>query len=213
VHKDPLEDGPYPRNPAGTISYPFPELVPKAEAFRDNATSRFDFDPGTTYPAPAPNDPWGLNSNDDNRITFIDAGNRTLTFNPGGGLTKGIIVVWCGRLQQSDGFQGIILNLYGSDLPGNTQCKDPTTGQPTGIDPTTNQLTTTQGTYVNQGVKCACWVYAKGGTDSVAGIEFLPGSEATFRPGASWSFQNSTTFFETPPPTSFALRNWRELYE
>jgi hypothetical protein len=208
VKKEPLGDGTYPRNPAGTISYPFPPLVPKAEAFRDNANTRFDFDASTPYPAPAPNNPWGLTTNDNNRITFIDAGNQTLTFNPGGGLSKGIIVVWCGRLLQSDGFEGIILNLYGDDLPGNTSCTQNT--------PTPDGKTV--GTYVNQGMKCACWVYAEGGTANaagtgVAGIEFLPNSQATFRPGASWSFQNSTTFFETPPPTSFALRNWRELYQ
>ena len=207
MNKEPLADGTYPRNEAGTISYPFPALVPIAEAFRDNANAKYDFNPSTIDPAPPPNSTWGLNSSDSNRITFIDAGNQTLTFRPGTGTgsTSGIIVVWCGRLLQNDNFEGIILNLYGDDLPGNTQCGNNTTPK------TPNPETV--GTYVNQGVKCACWVYAEGGTANVAGIELLPGSEATFRPGARWSFENSTTFFESPPPTSFALRNWRELYE
>jgi hypothetical protein len=47
----------------------------------------------------------------------------------------------------------------------------------------------------------------------VAGIEFLPGAKAKFRPALHGSFQSNTSFFDTPPPTSFALRNWRELYE
>jgi hypothetical protein len=224
VKKEPLADGTYPRNEDGTISYPFPPLLPIAEAFRDNANNCFDFDASTaTCPEPPPNTSWGLvssNSGTDlNRITFIDAGNRTLTFHPGtgAGSTSGIIVVWCGRLLQNDNFEGIILNLYGNDLPGNTSCSNDT--------PTVNTSGVpdggTVGTYVNMGstsgnnagTKCACWVYAKGGTTNVAGIELLPGSEATFRPGARWSFQSSVDFFETPPPTSFALRNWRELYE
>jgi hypothetical protein len=224
VHKEPLPDGTYPRNEDGTISYPFPDLSPIAEAFRDNANSCFDFNASTTTcPEPPPNSSWGLvssNSGTDlNRITFIDAGNRTLTFNPGtgAGSTSGIIVVWCGRLLQNDNFEGIILNLVGNDLTGNTSCDNTTPSLNTSGVPDGK----TVGTYVNigstagnnNGTKCACWVYAEGGTTSVAGIELLPGSEATFRPGARWSFQSSVDFFETPPPTSFALRNWRELYE
>lgn len=224
-HKEPLPDGTYPRNDNdGTISYPFPELVPIAQAFKDNANSCYDFNPGTLdCPEPPANSSWGLvssNSTTDlNRITFIDAGNHTLTFHPGtgAGSTSGIIVVWCGRLLQDDNFEGIILNLIGDDLENGSTCDSNT--QTINTDP--DGVSRTVGTYVNMGdttgrnngTKCACWVYAQGGTDTVAGIEFLPGAEATFRPGARWSFQSSTNFFETPPPTSFAIRTWRELYQ
>ena len=225
--KEPQPDGTYARNDNdGTISFPFPPLVPKAEAFRDNAVSCFDFNLSTpTCPVPASGSSWGLDNNSSNRIVFIDAGNRTLKFNPGG-TTSGIMVVWCGRLLQNSKFEGIILNLHGDSLPndtagslpGDTSCPANSTQAATSADapyggPVGTYVNMGDTTGINGGVSCACWVYVDGGTDSVAGIELLPGSTATFRPAGKWSFQSSTIFFETPPPTSFALRNWRELYE
>ena len=127
-----------------------------------------------------------------------------------------------------DNFEGIILSLHGDSLPkptgtvgsvpGDTSCPDPNTQAATSADATYGGPV---GTFVNmgsttgdnQGTTCACWVYAKGGTDSVAGIEMLPGSKATKRESVVFHFQSNTSFFDTPLPTSFALRNWRELYE
>ena len=105
----------------------------------------------------------------------------------------------------NDDFEGIILNLIGNELPDNTQCSN-TTATVSGGVPDGK----TVGTYENLGRLCQCWAYAEGGTDSLSGIELDPGSRAQFRPGASWSFQSG--LFEGPPPTSFALKNWRELY-
>ena len=229
--KEPLPNGTYARNDNdGTISYPFPPLAPKAETFRNQALKPgnvcFDFDPNTTNcPVPTPNTSWGLTPNSSNKFAFIDAGNRTLKFSPGGS-TSGILVVWCGRLMLDDNFEGIILSLHGDSLPnstggslpGDTSCPDPSTQAATSADATYGGPV---GTFVNmgdttgdtQGTTCACWVYAKGGTDSVAGIEMLPGSKATKRESVVFTFESDTSFFETPPPTGFALRNWRELYE
>jgi hypothetical protein len=234
--KEPLADGTYPPNEDGTISYPFPPLAPKAEAFRNEALKPVnrcrDFDSSTVNcPEPAPDTRWGLTASSTDRIVFIDAGNRTLRFH--GGNTSGIMVVWCGRLLQNSRFDGIILNLHGeslpndtgSSLPGDTDCPDPSTPAAT-INPADVPYGGTVGTYVNMGdtagntggTICGCWVYADGGTKNVpgpdvAGIEFLPDSTATKRESSSFDCQSDTNFFDTPPPTSFALRNWRELYE
>jgi hypothetical protein len=143
------------------------------------------------------------------------------------------MVVWCGRVLQNSKFEGIIMNLHGESLPngtagslpGDTNCPDPNTPASTtypNADPSLSLYGQgTVGTYANLGntagnnggTVCACWVYADGGTESVPGIELRPGSTATKRESSTPSFQSNTQFFETPPPTGFALRNWRELYE
>jgi hypothetical protein len=206
-----------PPNLDNQISYPFPIFTPIAEGLKEAAcappgtveactktpppVSYFEGDPNLTDPT------WGLDTNDasEDRIAFVDAENQTLTFNPGGGAYKGIIVVWCGRLEMADDFQGIIINLMGDELaPENTSCGE-------------NSLNTTTldgepvATYENLGHTCACWVYAEGGTDDRAGIQIDSNSVLTFRPGEVWSFENG--LFEGPPPTNFAIKSWRELYE
>jgi hypothetical protein len=204
-----------PDNAAGTISPPFPLPKPIPAGLKGAACAP----PGTvaacqktpppvSYFVGTPTDPkWGLDTSDasNSRIAFVDAQNQTLTYNPSGGRYKGILVVWCGRLVMNHGFEGIVLNLVGT-LPGNTTCtKDTTT--PDGK---------TVGTYVSQGQLCQCWVYAEGGTTTLAGIhvpgiQLNPGSTVQFRPSADWSFQDG--LFVGPPPTDFKLQSWRELYQ
>jgi hypothetical protein len=213
-----------PDNAAGTISPPFPLPKPipsglKAAACAPPGTAAAcqKTPPPVSYFVGNPNTTdtnWGLGTNDasNSRVAFIDAQNKTLTYAPPGGKHKGIIVVWCGRLEMNEDFEGIILNIVG-DLPGNTSCtKDtattnPTTGLPDGK---------TVGTYVNQGRLCQCWVYAEGGTTTLAGthipgIQLNPNSRVQFRPSSDWSFQDG--LFVGPPPTDFKLQSWRELYQ
>jgi hypothetical protein len=215
VSKD-CTSGTCPANLDNQLSYPFPIFTPIAEGLKEaacappgTAAACTKTPPPVSYFEGTPTDPtWGLDTNtaSENRIAFVDAQNQTLTFDPGGGAYKGIIVVWCGRLEMADDFQGIILNLYGDDLPGNTSC-DTTTPTVSGGVPDGN----TVATYENLGHKCACWVYAEGGTDTLAGIQIDPGSILTFRPSETWSFEAG--LFEGPPPTNFGLKSWRELYE
>ena len=207
-----------PDNPANTISYPFPLPTPipaglKAAACAPPGTvaACTKTPPPVSYFTGTPtNATWGLNTSNasNSRVAFVDAQNRTLTWNPGGGQYKGIIVVWCGRLQMNQSFEGIILNLVGDDLPGNTSCNNdtPTVNASTGLSDGS-----TVGTYVNAGHSCQCWVYAEGGTTTVPGIQVNPNSTVQFRPSAAWNFQDG--LFEGPPPTSFALQGWRELYQ
>jgi hypothetical protein len=149
-------------------------------------------------------------------VAFVDAEGGTVTFNPcpnlgdkcgttgeGGSSYKGIIVVWCGDLQQDDNFRGIIFNLYGDDLDGNTQCGNDETG-PSGDN---------VGVYTNNGTSCTCWVYAEGGTSTRAGITIGPNSSADFLPAGFWNSGLPTDAFVGPPPTEFVIRDWRELYE
>jgi hypothetical protein len=107
---------------------------------------------------------------------------------------KGILVVWCGHLQQNQSFQGIILNLYGDGSAfGSTNCAG------------NGDL----GTYRNglpndSGRVCPCRVYAEGGTATRAGMHLNGGSDIFFLPSGDWSFLNG--LFENPPPTSFEPR-------
>lgn len=92
-----------------------------------------------------------------NQVIFIDAENSTLNFTTSNEANnKGILVVWCGDLQLNAKFQGIILNLYGDDLPGATTC-----GPERGI-------------FRNNAQDFSGWLYAEGGTDTKAGIEIAP---------------------------------------
>lgn len=189
-------------NPAGTIIYPFPRPTPIPEGFKEKACL-----PSASPCAPsASNDyfegfpltaDWNnLLSSNPNRITFVDAQNNPITFNPTSGTTKGILVVWCGQLTQMKKFQGIILNLRGDGTAfGSTNCAD---------DPS-------MGVYTNDGRDCQCWIYAEGGTATQAGITLKNNSRIFFLPSGDWSFLND--LFEGPPPTSFELQGWRELYE
>ena len=108
--------------------------------------------------------------------------------NNSGSSYKGIIVVWCGNLQQDDNFRGIILNLIGNDLDGNTQCGSEVDG------PSTSNV----GVYSNNGTSCTCWVYAGGGTPTRAGIILRPGSSADFLPGGSWEIYRPLPSGATP---------------
>jgi hypothetical protein len=164
----------------------------------------------------AANANFGL-TNDDTRITFIDArgaatGNQEFTFNPTGGLAKGILVVWCGRVVLDHSFQGIILSLKGDELPANPSLGIPATPGCDNTLPGQEEV----GTFRNAGNAgtgnnfCKCWVYADGGTDSLAGVELMPDSRIQFRPSTTASFDDE--LFAGPPPTQFVLEGWRELY-
>ncbi len=189
-------------NPAGTITYPFPRPTPIPEGFKEQACL-----PSASPCAPAASNDYfvgspltadwnNLLSSNPNRIAFVDAQNQNITFNPTGGTTKGILVVWCGQLTQMKKFQGIILNLYGDGSAfGSTNCA--------GND--------NMGTYINAGQDCQCWVYSDGGTATKAGMTLKNGSKVFFLPSGDWSFLSD--LFEGPPPTSFELQGWRELYE
>jgi hypothetical protein len=201
-------------NVDGTISYPFPLPKPIASGFRDSAQTRFTGDPTT-----ATSGEWGLGTNDDTRMTFIDAGgaasgNQELTFDPSqGGQYKGIIVVWCGRLVLNHDFQGIILSLKGNALPANLDLGIPATPGCDNTQPGQEEVGTFRNAGNTQGhanTLCKCWVYAEGGTDSVAGVVLEPGSRNQFRPSSTASFRNS--LFDIPT-TSFALEGWRECYQ
>ena len=213
-------------NPLNTISPPFPlpkpipaglkgaaqtQLCTASEIqdgtckYNPNEISYFVGDPGATSS-------WGLgnsNASNDNKVAFVDAQNQTLTYNPGGGKYKGIIVVWCGRLKLGDSFRGIILNLVGT-LPGNTTNTTCTTETPIVTPGETGQ---TVGTFENLGYMCECWVYAEGGNTAgtTVGIQIDPGSTIKFRPSQDWRAQNG--LFLTPPPTNFKPQYWRELYQ
>ena len=149
-------------------------------------------------------------------MTFVDAQGGTVRFNPTpdlndkGGTTgatgtsyKGMIIVWCGNLEQDDNFRGIIFNLYGDDLDGNTQCGNDVDG------PSSSNV----GVYRNNGTSCTCWVYSEGGTSTRAGIIIGPGSSADFLPAGVWDSDIPSDAFEGPPPTEFVIKSWRELYE
>jgi hypothetical protein len=202
-----------PDNVPGKMSYPFPLPKPIPAGLKAAACDSTEVSEGkctatpptvSYFPAGAPsNSTWGLDQSDGSKgkVAFIDAQNQTLIWNPGGGQTKGIIVVWCGRLLMQDSFSGVILNLVGDNLPGNTQCtKD-----------TATQDGSRVGTYENQGHTCQCWVYAEGGTSTVPGIQLDPSSNVQFRPSEDWNFQDG--LFVGPPPTNFKLQGWRELYQ
>ncbi|CAN5782516.1 hypothetical protein BH18ACT11_BH18ACT11_15530 [soil metagenome] len=220
--KECLPDAPCPDfNVPGTISYPFPTPRPKPYGFRNAAQTRFTGNPTSSNLGFAANANFGL-TNDDTKITFIDArgaaaGNQEFTFNPSGGLSKGILVVWCGRVVLDHSFQGIILSLEGDDLPALTNLANPSQSIPAtpGCD-NTQPGQEEVGTFRNAGNAsngnnfCKCWVYADGGTDSLAGVELMPDSRIQFRPSSTFSFNDE--LFASPPPTQFVLEGWRELY-
>ena len=205
-----------PDNASGTISPPFPLPKPiptglKAASCQPPATAAAcqKTPPPLSYFVGNPtSSTWGLdNSNASNtRVAFIDAQNQTLTFQPSENRLKGIMVVWCGRLELNQDFEGIILNLVGNNLPGNTSC-DPNTAT------TKNGVLDGKsvGTFENKGYRCQCWVYAEGGTSTVAGIQLDPDSIVQFRPSQDWSFEDG--LFQSAPPTNFKLQSWRELYQ
>jgi len=213
-------------NPDGIITYPFPRLKPKAEYFR-----KLVEDPTKgTYWEGQPTDPtWGLSTSSADKVAFVDAGGGTVSFNPDssgkGGSSgnkndpgtsyKGLIVVWCGDLQQLDNFRGIIFNLYGeglssSDGDPNTDCQN-ADGSPQQVQ--LGPPAVDVGVYTNKGTSCTCWVYAEGGTNTRAGIILGPGSSADFLPAGVWNSSLPTDAFVTPPATEFVIKNWRELYE
>jgi hypothetical protein len=214
VAKEELDPPLNPRTDAnlpGTITYPFPRFRPKPEAFKQRAQfpDVENDETGAYWPGPPTDASWGLSPGSEGKVVFVDAGNQTLTFDPdldpnptaGGAEYKGIIIVWCGELQLNQNFRGIILNLYGDDLPGNTQCGNHEDGPVGNV-----------GLFTNNGNSCKCWVYAEGGTSTRAGIVLRPGSSADFLPAGIWSNLPADAFVG-PLPTDFVLQRWRELYE
>ena len=221
------ECGPEDGNLADTISYPFPLPKPIPEGLKNEACDPSEAARAAEIPPPckAPidevsyfegipplaNSNWGLGTSNEStsKVAFIDAQNKLLTWNPqAGGNIKGIIVVWCGRMEMEKGFSGIILNLVGDGLSGNTSCDKNTPIVPPVGQPSSGK---TVGTFENKGQTCTCWVYAEGGTPTLAGIQLDPNSVAQFRPSANFSFKNN--LFSGPPPTQFRLQRWRELYQ
>ena len=199
-----------PANTSNQISYPFPRPTPVASALEQDAVCQ-----NRTYTYAGSPPDWDnlfrpLNQGSCNgqtqKVVFVDAGNRTLHFQTDNAAKNtGLLVVWCGRLEMDQNYSGIILNLVGDNLPGHTPCTNTTA---------TRNLAGlldghTDGTYRNNGLQCQCWNYAQGGTTTEAGIEIGPESKIDFYQ-ADWSFLNSA--FTGPPPTSFALEGWRELY-
>jgi hypothetical protein len=214
VAKEELDPPLNPRTDAnlpGTITYPFPRFRPKPEAFKQRAEFPDTTlgETGAYWPGPPTDPTWGLSPSSEGKVVFVDAQNQPLIFDPdgvpnptaGGAEYKGIIIVWCGELQLNQNFRGIILNLYGDDLPGNTQCGNHEDGPVGNV-----------GVFTNNGNSCKCWVYPEGGTSTRAGIVFRPGSSADFLPAGIWSNLPADAF-EGPPPTDFVLQRWRELYE
>jgi hypothetical protein len=135
--------------------------------------------------------------------TVGDANNRTVNFEPDSRANlQGMLVVWCGHLEQRSKFQGIILNLYGdgSAFPPKAAASSNCANDPT------------KGTYKNMGTDFSGWMYASGGTSDLAGIELGPNSRMGKYPGQSWSFLDSA--FEATPLSSFTLvKGWLELYQ
>ena len=188
--KDPPQKNP---NDAGTIAYPFPRPTPNELNLRGFAQTQ---NPSRYYEGCTP--PWDTLTNGatDETVIFIDAGDcpDPINFSTSNSANnKGILVVWCGDLQLNAKFQGIILNLWGDNLPGGSTC-----GPERGI-------------FRNNGQDFSGWLYAEGGTATKAGIELGPNSSISFLPGGDWSFFND--FFSGGPPTSFQTRGWRELYQ
>jgi prepilin-type N-terminal cleavage/methylation domain-containing protein len=125
--------------------------------------------------------------------SIFDMSVRVFTF--GSNKVEAMESARLGHLTQASKFQGIILTLHGDGSAfGSTNCA--------GND--------VLGTYTNAGQDCQCWMYADGGTATTAGITLRHNSKIFFYSG-DWSFLSD--LFEGPPPTSFALQGWRELYE
>jgi hypothetical protein len=182
-----------------TITFPFPRPAPKPKSLHDlaNATKTiYDQCPASGTCTP----PWDTlypNAQSGDRVVFVDANNSTVDWTLDNNANiKGILVVWCGHLVQQTKFQGIILNLHGDGSTfGSTNCAGDAT----------------KGTYKNEGQDFSGWLYADGGTSSIAGIEVEPGSGINFLPSGDWSFLNDA--FDNSPPTTFGLQGWRELYQ
>jgi hypothetical protein len=198
VDKDPEDKNP---NDAGTITFPFPRPEPDPAALHENASA--------TYTCPASSTcspPWDTLIGGRSDIVFIDANKSTVNYQSTGN-NSGILVVWCGHLQQQSKFQGVIMNLNGKDINGDgsafggSSCTDTITGGPD----------MTQGTFRNMGQTFSGWLYAEGGTPTKAGIEIDPGSQIEKFPGGKWSFEMEA--LANVPPNAFAVRGWRELYQ
>jgi hypothetical protein len=119
---------------------------------------------------------------------------------------KGVLVIWCGNLTLAGNFRGIVVNLYGSGIPGLSSCDN------------------TKGTFklADGNKKLTGWVYANGGTSGptddpnarpVPGIELGNDSKITALPGggtlANVAFGTTTS----STPTDFSVQGWRELYQ
>ena len=186
VDKPNNADGTVPPNQAGTITYPFPRPTPNPAGLKQRAQ-----DNGTYYKGSSP--PLNTlfpNASGGDRVVFIDAEGGTIDFSTSNSANnKGVLVVWCGNLVMNQNFQGIVLNLYGDDLPGGSSC---------GAD---------KGVYRNAGQDFSGWVYAEGGTTSTAGIELDPGSSISPLPAGDWDLLD-LAFGTTAGPIQ--LQTWRE---
>ena len=218
------------------ISYPFPRPTPipkelyklSRESTLCNATPSITGKVGCSYTGVPTQSVWQNffpnSAGTYEKIVFIDAqsSNTAVRFNPSNNvnnLFKGIIVTWCGKFEQASSFDGVILNLRGRDF---TYQANPPNGPTITVPGCDTDFT--KGVYKNLGLvggnslTCKCWVYANGGNmpdNSVltAGVEFGAGSVLWYPTNRSWSFLNSAFETESPPPTSFELQGWRELYE
>lgn len=208
VDKQPQNKDP---NDANTITFPFPRPTPIPEKFKEQSqlstgcsTTRVPLFPGCYYegiPTPAVWAQLFPNASDSNRVVFIDAQRNPITFDMGSpNEYKGVLVVWCGELVQQQDFKGIVINLYGDGSEfGASSC-----GPEYGVYTNAGQKSG------DSSIKQTGWLYAQGGTSTRAGIILKANSEVSFT-RRSWSFLNDA--FEGPPPTSFELQGWRELYE
>jgi len=195
VDKQPQNQNP---NTTGTITFPFPHPVPKPARLKAKAQATYTC-PASTTCAPPFNDIFRSISGQ-NKTVFVDANNSTVNWQTSGNPNlQGVLVVWCGHLVQQEKFQGIILNLYGDGTAFNSTNCSGALGNPT------------KGTYTNLGQDFSGWLYAAGGTTSIAGIELGPGSILGKNPAADWSFLDDA--FEGAPPSDFVIDGWRELYQ
>jgi hypothetical protein len=200
VNKQPQDQDP---NDTDTITFPFPRLDPIPGQMYANTTAQ-----GrvicTTNPC-APDFPTIFrNVGGQNPRVFVDAGGRQVNFSANGN-PQGVLIIWCGRLVQQSSFTGIIMNLKGDGSAwGGSNCSSTADTLPL---PTEDLAT-----FRNEGQQFSGWLYAAGGNDQRAGIEIGPGSTVRKYPGQDWNLLNNNEF-QSPPPTSFALNRWRELYQ
>jgi hypothetical protein len=209
---------PFPANNACYITYPFPTPEPpparmaRTALQSDTPTNRRYWDVATEgtpdWGALFPACPVGQSCL--NRLVFVDAGAADAPLQyVNNGAAQGVMVVWCGDLQQHSKFKGVIFNLWGdgSDF-GASDCTEDSP------DLTIDRGPATNGVFRNNGQQCQCWLYADGGDASRAGIELGPGSQIFFLPGVEWSFKEFLDdVLDDDPPTHFEVRSWRELYE
>jgi hypothetical protein len=212
IDKQPIDEtcgtGPdcYGPNALGTISYPFERKSPDAARLKQLALNT-----GSWYRGSTPDWDTLFPGGDNKRVVFIDAGDAEtpLTFDGGNGTEKGILIVWCGRLNMTNfnpsGFNGIVMTLNGS-ADGEGLPPDPS-GEPS------SSCGPEQGSFKIDDAGLKAWFYAEaeGGALDPPGIELGPGTQADFLPAGDWRLLD--LLLEDPVPTEFDLQGWRECYQ